>query len=185
MPRLPATAVIFCGGRSTRMGEDKALFRWRGRPLALHVVSRVRPLFAEILVSGDPGRYRCLGMPCVPDPVSGIGPLAGLYAGLLAARTHAVFAVACDMPFLSPGAILTLWTRFRSRDAAVPVSPGGPEPLHAFYSRRLLPSIGRALGGKPRMTSFWGEADVARVPIAELPGGEGSMRDCDTPADLR
>ena len=52
--KLPATAVIFCGGRSTRMGRDKALLDWKGRPLASFVASRVAPVFERVVISGDP-----------------------------------------------------------------------------------------------------------------------------------
>lgn len=161
------------------MGTDKAFLDWRGRPLALHVASRLRPLFSEIVISGDPARYSAFKLPCIPD-LGGAGPLAGLYATLLAARTSAIFAVACDMPFVDPEGVCALWDRLRGFDAAVPVANGTAEPLHAFYSKRLLPAVGRALEGKSRMVGWWGEAAVARVDAASLPGGSWGMADCDT-----
>ncbi|MCE9581137.1 MAG: molybdenum cofactor guanylyltransferase [Planctomycetes bacterium] len=181
---LPATAVIFCGGRSARMGTDKAFLDWGGRPLALHVASRLQPHFAEIVISGDPARYAALGLPCIPD-LGGAGPLAGLYASLFASRTAAIFAVACDMPLVEPRSARALWEHLRGYDAAVPVSGDSREPLHAFYLKRLLPVIGRALEGKARMAGWWGEAAVKRVRAASLPGGADAMTDCDTLEDYR
>ncbi|MEK7468226.1 MAG: molybdenum cofactor guanylyltransferase [Planctomycetota bacterium] len=180
--KLPATAVIFCGGRSTRMGQDKALLEWKGRPLAAVVASRVAPVFERVVVSGDPRIYRQLGLPCIPD-LAGSGPLAGLYATLLESKSPAIFAVACDMPLVEPAAVLALWRRLQGFDAAVPLTRRGPEPLHAWYTRRILPAAGRALQGKGRMTGWWGECEVARVDAASLPGGERGLWDCDTPAD--
>jgi molybdopterin-guanine dinucleotide biosynthesis protein A len=180
--KLPATAVVFCGGRSSRMGRDKALLDWHGRPLALHVATRISPLFEHVAVSGDPARYGRFGFPCIPDR-GGAGPLAGLYASLFEARTAAVFAIACDMPFARLDAIEQLWERLRGFDAAAPVTAHGPEPLHAFYSKRVLPAVGRALGGRASMPSWWGECAVAHVPAGALPGGEGALVDCDTEED--
>lgn len=164
------------------MGRDKALLDWKGKPLALHVAERIAPMFERAVISGSPGLYRGLGLRCVPD-LGGSGPLAGLFATLLDAQTPAIFAIACDMPFADPSAVLELWKRLKGFDAAIPISPSGPEPLHAFYSKRVLPAVGRALEGKARMTGWWGECRVARVNAAGLPGGERGMADCDTPAE--
>lgn len=178
--KLPATAVLFCGGRSTRMGRDKAFLDWHGRPLALHVAARIAPLFDLTVVSGDPATYRSLDLACIPDR-GGSGPLAGLYAGLLAARTEAIFAIACDMPLVEPAEILALWKRLPGFDAAVPVHAGGAESLHAFYTKRVLPAVGRALSGRSSMPSWWGECPVAQVDASGWKG----LADCDSVADYQ
>ncbi len=177
--KLPATAVVFCGGRSARMGRDKALLDWHGRPLAVHVASRLAPLFELTVISGDPARYGKLGFPCVADR-GGAGPLAGLCAVLMETRHAAVFAIACDMPLVDPGAVRVLWERLRGHDGAVPLASHGPEPLHAFYTRRVLPAAARELGGKARVTGWWRECAVRMVPASGLPGGERALADCDT-----
>lgn len=161
------------------MGRDKAFLDWGGRPLALHVARNLATLFTDVFISGDPVRYRRLGLRCVPD-AGGEGPLAGLWASLRAATGNAVFVVACDMPFVSPEAVKALWNRFAARDAAVPVTSSGLEPLHAFYSRRLMPAAGRALAGGAGLTALCEGAEVARVP---LPEGSRSLLDCDTPSE--
>lgn len=182
--RLPAAAVVLCGGRSERMGRDKALLDWGGKPLAAHVAARVAPMFEEVVLSGDPARYGRLGWRCIPDR-GGHGPLAGLCAAFLALPHAALFLVACDMPRTDPGSVAALWPFLRSRDAAVPLAAHGPEPLHAFYSRRVLPAAGRLLAGSGRINGLAGECDVVRVPLALLPGCEGSIEDCDTVREYR
>lgn len=164
------------------MGTDKALLDWKGKPLALHVADRLRPHFGRLVISGDPAKYAKLGLPCIAD-MGGQGPLAGLYSVLFAAETSAVFAVACDMPFVDPDAVRTLWDRLRGRDVAVPVTADGAEPLHAWYAKRALPAVGRALAGKMRMVGFWGEVAVDRIAAERLPGGTRGMLDCDTAQD--
>lgn len=176
---LPATCAVFCGGRSTRMGADKAFLDWKGKPLALHVADRLRSHFEKLVISGDPAKYAKLGLPCVPD-MGGQGPLAGLYSVLFAAETPAVFAIACDMPFVEPAAVRLLWDRLRGHDVAVPVTAEGPEPLHAWYAKRALAAVGRALAGKMRMAGFWGEIDLRRVDAGEIREGARGLLDCDT-----
>jgi hypothetical protein len=73
-----AAAAILAGGRSRRMGVDKALLPLGGTPLIGHVLARLRPLFQEIMIVGDPtGSYRRFGVPVVPDPRPAEGPLTG------------------------------------------------------------------------------------------------------------
>lgn len=182
--KLPAAAVVLCGGRSERMGRDKALLDWGGNPLAAHVAARLAPAFEAVVLSGDPARYGRLGWPCIPDR-GGAGPLAGLCAAFLALPHPALFLVACDMPRTDPASVAALWPFLRSRDAAVPLAAHGPEPLHAFYARRVLPAAARLLAGSGRINGLAGECDVARVPVGLLPGGARSITDCDTEPEYR
>ncbi len=178
---LPATLAVFCGGRSSRMGRDKARLDWGGEPLARSVARTLAPGFADVLISGVPALHGGFGFPCVAD-LCAAGPLAGLQAILLAARTPAIFAVACDMPGVRLPLVRALWEELRGRDAAVPVRGDRPEPLCAFYARRVLPAVSRALDGRARLTGWWGEATIARIPAGQLPGARGAFDDADTPA---
>ncbi|MCC6737712.1 MAG: molybdenum cofactor guanylyltransferase [Planctomycetia bacterium] len=181
--RLPAAAVVLCGGRSERMGRDKALLDWGGKPLVAHVASRLSPAFEEVVLSGDPSRYGRLGWRCIADR-GGAGPLAGLCAAFLALPHAALFLVACDMPRIDAASAVALWPHLRSRDAAVPLAAHGPEPLHAFYARRVLPAAARLLAGSGRINGLAGECDVARVPVERLPGRGRTLEDCDTAGDF-
>ena len=100
--------VVLAGGKSSRMGGgDKALLQLVGRPLLAHVVERLRPQVAEILLNAndDPGRFATFGLPLVADRLTGkMGPLAGIHAGLAWAKANRpesrfVITVAADTPF--------------------------------------------------------------------------------------
>lgn len=142
------TTVILAGGKSRRLGEDKALVKVEGKPLIQMVIERVGCLFDNILVvSPTPSRLAFLqqarGVSLVQDAVPGKGPLGGIYTGLIRSRDRYNFICGCDMPFLNPGLVEFLfgiaWER--DVDAVVPVVAGFPEPLHSIYSKKCLASV--------------------------------------------
>jgi molybdopterin-guanine dinucleotide biosynthesis protein A len=150
--RRPATLIVLAGGRSRRMGQDKALLPIDGRPLIERVVQALAPHFAEVLVSvAEPGRYEFLGRRTVVDRQPGEGPLMGL-ASALAASSHDVnLVVPCDAPDVSVPLALRLLRAARGADAAVPrTAEGRPEPLFAVYRRRTLPRLEAALAAGER-----------------------------------
>ena len=134
------TALILTGGESRRMGQDKARLMLGEKPLLQHVASALQPLFSETVVSVRSIRPDC-NLPQVSDDPKHAGPLAGLAAGLAAAKTPWVFAVACDMPFVGADLIARM-AKFRCGfDAVVPVASGHPQPLAAFYATKTLATV--------------------------------------------
>jgi molybdopterin-guanine dinucleotide biosynthesis protein A len=136
------TGVILAGGRSSRMGSNKALLPFRGGRFIEAIHRQLRTLFAEVLlVTNTPEQYGFLDCPMVLDLHPGMGALAGLQAGLLHSGTPHIFAVACDMPYLDDTLIRTLSERRHRADVVIPEGPHGPEPLHAVYGRTCLPAM--------------------------------------------
>ncbi len=128
------------------MGSDKALLEFDGRPLVVRVAERLS-LVADpvVLASGTPGRLGSLGYREIPDEVAGVGPLAGLVAGLADSPHELTAVVAVDMPFVSPEVLSLLARLRRDEDAVVPVSAAGQEPLHALYARSAIGPLRSAL----------------------------------------
>jgi FdhD protein len=136
------TAVILAGGTSMRMGSNKALLPFGAGLLIEAVYRQLRGIFAEvILVTNTPEQYQFLPCRKVADLYPGMGALAGLHAGIFHSTTPAVFAVACDMPFLNEELIRFLASKLPGFEAVVPCSPTGQEPLHAVYGKECLPEI--------------------------------------------
>ena len=187
------TLAMLAGGRSLRMGKDKALMPFLGRPLILHILERLRPVAAEVLISTNhPEDYAFLGLPLHPDLKPGCGALGGLATVLAAARHPLVAAVACDMPFAS-AQLLEHESRllFESgADVAIPSTPEGREPLHAVYRRETcLPVIQAALeAGEYKMTAWLEKVVVRRVEAEETahfdPDGL-AFWNLNTPEDFR
>lgn len=178
----PLTVLILAGGRSSRMGQDKAWLKLAGAPLVEHVARRLLPLAAEIIFSAnDPRAFEQLisRLP-VParvatDQYPGAGPLAGLHAGLRAAGNDLVLAVATDMPFINRRLVEAMVTACRTADAAIPLvtAPGfdapQPEPLHALYRKSCLPAIEAALNaGRRRAVGFLEDVKVCYLTEGEL-----------------
>ena len=165
----PATCGILAGGGSTRMGANKALLPFQGRPLLARQIEILSPLFETLLLSAnDPEPFRPFGVRCVPDLLSERCALAGIHALLSAATTDLVFVVACDMPFLSAPLIEDLLRRRGDADVVLPVSDRGAEPLHAIYSRRCLPAIeDNARRGRWKADGFHDGLRVVRVRVKD------------------
>jgi molybdenum cofactor guanylyltransferase len=143
------TLCIQAGGQSSRMGEDKALKAFLGRPLIERVVQRLSPIADEVIVTTNhPERYTFLKIPLFSDLKPGRGALGGLYTAIAAARNSLVAVAACDMPFAS-ASLLEAASRLLAQedvDVVIPKSEEGYEPLHAIYRRETcLPAIEAAI----------------------------------------
>lgn len=180
------SAVILAGGRSSRMGSNKALLPYRGGRFIETIHRLLTGMFDEVLlVTNTPEQYGFLPCRMVPDLYEGRGVLAGIHSGLYHSSSSAVFAVACDMPYLSELLIRHLAQQANSRGVVIPESPGGLEPLHAVYGKGCLPAMEAALdAGEQRIVSFFGQVPVQRITAAEMAYADpnlDSFRNINTP----
>jgi molybdopterin-guanine dinucleotide biosynthesis protein A len=162
-------AIILAGGRSTRLGRDKASAPLLGRPLIQHVMDRVTAIAHEVVVVRATGQ-QLPSMECpeplriVDDAYEAAGPLAGLYTGLNDSNCDRAIAVACDMPLLSEALLLELAQRSAGGCDVVMPMLDRPQPLHAVYARSCAVSIRARLEvGERRLTSFLGDVSVCYV----------------------
>ena len=134
---------ILAGGRSSRMGTDKALMALSGEALALKAAATLGRVCKSVSLIGDPARYAPLGLNAVPDNFPGIGPLAGIDAALTATNADRNFILACDMPAVTSEFCAQLIAE--SGDCVVPMhDDGNREPLCAVYGKVCAPAV-RAL----------------------------------------
>lgn len=162
---------VLVGGKSSRMGRDKAMLPYRGKTLVEHIAARVEAAAGSVALVGPPERYRELPFPVIPDRFPGCGPLAGIHAALSASGAEWNLIVACDMPAVSVEFLSNLieLAEGSGRDCLVPVSPSGrAEPLCAVYHRACIPAIERALAGSIRkVTDVFGDLRVAAFSVPE------------------
>jgi molybdenum cofactor guanylyltransferase len=153
------TVVVQAGGQSSRMGEDKALKPFLGRPLIQRVIDRLMPIADEIIVTtNQPAGYEFLNLRLVPDLKPGRGALGGLYTAIASASHPLVAVAACDMPFASR-------TFFESAcrlivqegaDVVIAKTDEGYEPIHALYRREIcLPAIESAISADQWKVISW------------------------------
>ncbi len=134
------TGIVLSGGENRRMGADKAFLKVAGVPMIERVLQSLRKVFQNIIiVTNAPHLYTQYDAVLVTDALEQRGPLTGIYSGLSQAATKYGFVVACDMPFLNPNLISYMAGLAGGEDIVVPLFEGRPEPLHAVYSRNLLP----------------------------------------------
>lgn len=164
----PITGVILAGGNSLRMGQDKALVEISGQTLLKRTVDSLTGIAGELIVVAN-RRLDLAGITCIPDIWKGRGPLGGIHAGLMASSNPTVFAVACDMPFLSKDLIRYMMGLTGDNDVVVPYVNGEYEPMHACYSRKCLGPIERALvNPRPKIIHFYPEVRVRKVSREEI-----------------
>jgi molybdopterin-guanine dinucleotide biosynthesis protein A len=163
--------ALISGGRSSRMGQDKALLPFLGRPLIQRILERLKGVGEQVILSTNrPADYAFLNLPAYPDLKPDCGSLGGLYTALSAAGHSILAAVACDMPFANRDlfkyeALLLSQT---GADVVIPSTPDGLEPLHAVYRREAcLPVIQTALAaGNLKMVGWLPEVSV-RIVLPE------------------
>ncbi|HLP99330.1 MAG TPA: molybdenum cofactor guanylyltransferase [Sideroxyarcus sp.] len=182
------TAVILAGGDSRRMGQDKADLLLDGQTLLQRMTATLQPLFAEVIVSTRQPRP-AIDLPQVCDYPVYAGPLAGLVAGLERANTQWIFAVACDMPFITPAVIEHLAAQRTGCQAVVPMVRGYPQPLAAFYARGCLPEALACINGngKHSLRTLLDRLQVRYVGDEQLLAVDQQLRsffDLDTPQDV-
>ncbi len=165
------TIVIQAGGQSSRMGEDKALKLFLGRPLIQRVIERLFPIADEVIVTTNrPDDYSFLNLRLIADLKPGRGALGGLYTAIASATHPIVAVVACDMPFASATLIETA-SKFlveEEVDVVIAKSEEGYEPLHAIYRRdTCLPAIESAIEADQWKVIVWFPQVKVRVLTPE------------------
>jgi molybdopterin-guanine dinucleotide biosynthesis protein A len=185
----PVSAIVLAGGQSRRMGRDKALIDYQGRPIIAHVVDTLRALSDDIaVVSNQSDLYGSFGARSVPDYEPPCGPLGGIAVGLQAALHPLAVVVACDMPFLNVTLLRWLIDLAEGYDAVVPQTGDEFEPLHAVYRRECYsPIVRRIERSERRVISFFADVRLRPVPEPEWrvldPAGR-SLVNLNTPDDL-
>ena len=135
---------VLVGGKSSRLGTDKALLDFEGKPLAARVAEVVQAAAGRVTIVGPLEKYGHLGLRVIPDPVEDFGPLAGLLAALEDSESPWNLVTACDMPYLDARFLSFLFEEAEAAraDILLPVdSEGNPEPLCAVYSSEARSTI--------------------------------------------
>lgn len=163
------TGLVLAGGQGRRMGGvDKGLQPLHGKPMIAAVLARLAPQVDEILINANQNlaAYSAFGHPVVPDAIGGYaGPLAGLHAGLGAARHALVLTVPCDSPFLPPDLFSRLAAALGAHELAVARTGDQPHPVFALVRASVRPNLAAFLAGGGRKIDAW----YAALRVVEVP----------------
>lgn len=151
------TGVILSGGKSTRMGGNKAFIEIEGTPIIQRIQTLFERLFDEIIIVTDQKElFSNLNAKIYLDLIPNRGVLGGLYTGLFFSSFPFSFCVACDMPFLKESVIKYLIKNIEDSDVIVPKTKDGLQPLHAIYSKNCLEPIKKIIElGKYKIVDFY------------------------------
>jgi molybdenum cofactor guanylyltransferase len=155
--------AVLAGGRSSRLGFDKAHLRLgSGRELIDDLIRKLRLVASDVVIAGgSTEEYLGRHARFVPDARPGTGALGGIYTAVEASPCDWTLVTACDLPFLRTAVLRLLIDRRTDVDAVIPLLGGQPEPTHALYARRCLPAMRASLdAGRLKIASFFPEVRV-------------------------
>lgn len=169
-PGTNVAVFVLAGGKSSRMGEDKAFVRLGGRTLLEQALETARGVADDVRIVGEPLKFAQFA-PVVEDVFPASGPLGGIHAALRASRAELNLMLAVDMPFVSPKLLEFLIKRAESMSAAVTVPRvnGGWQPLCAVYRPEFADAAEKALrAGHYRIDALFDSVPVQAVSEEEL-----------------
>lgn len=148
------TGFILAGGKSSRMGTDKALLSYHGKPLLNNAIELILPFCDTVLVSGNKKEYSVSGIEPVPDIYEDCGPISGIFSVLNHSTTEWNIVLSVDMPFITRKLIEQLIAN-KNGDCVVPKHSLGVEPLIGLYNKSAIETIRQMIeSGDFRMTKL-------------------------------
>lgn len=173
--KLEITGVLFAGGESKRMGQNKAFLEIGGKPLLERNLEVLDSICSEVLIScREPEQYSGYGYQAVADQIKGKGPMGGMYSVLPVAKYDYVFVAACDMPFLNSEAIAYIYEQIEDYKLVLPYVRDRLHPLHAFYHKKVFKVVEKRI--KEDKLRLFDIADECRHKIVNISEEmEGSM----------
>ena len=179
---------IAAGGRSSRMGRDKAWLEIGGRAMIEHVIAALRPVTASVSVIANTPEYARLGLPVFADTNRGIGPLEAIRTSLVNARAPRVALVACDLPFVTSELFSFLLEVKGDHRALVPLDSNERlQPLCAVYSAEALDCVNELIErGERKVSKLFDLIPIKIIAFDELRhlrGAEFFFQNVNTPED--
>jgi molybdenum cofactor guanylyltransferase len=165
-----AMGFVAAGGRSSRMGRDKAWLDLDGRSMIERVIDALVPVTSSVAIIANGPDYSRLGLPVFADEHSNIGPMEAIRTALENTMTPRVVLVACDLPFVTSDLFKLLLNIHDDCDAVIPVGPDEkPQPLCAIYWTQTLPTV-RALiaNGERKISTLFDRVPTRFVEFDEL-----------------
>lgn len=142
------TAIILCGGRSQRMGQDKGLLKLGHITAVEHIYNLLSSVFNNVLFSvNNPDSYKFLDVTVVKDKFMNVGPIGGIHAALEMSSNEKNLVVSCDMPFISEEAIRFICNCSTEKQIVLPRAEGRTQYLFGVYRKSILPQVEKTLTG--------------------------------------
>ena len=148
MKGLPTiSAYILCGGKSLRMGEDKGLVLWQGKPMIEWIIEAIKPITQKIHLVTKNQAYGRFDLPLLEDLYPDKGPVGGIFTSLLNTDTLWNLILSCDVPNISSGTLLELIEETIESQAPIGILSDGQfdYPLIGLYSKGSVDEFEKSL----------------------------------------
>ncbi len=139
------SAYILAGGKSSRMGTDKGLLLFHGKPLIERIIEELNVVFESVTIVSNNPEYEKFRLEVVKDLIENIGPAGGIHSAMNHATAEKIFVVSCDMPFINHEAVEYIVENSGEAQIAVPLFQRSVQPLFGLYSVNCLPQWSRLL----------------------------------------
>ena len=167
--KIIISGFVIAGGNSRRMGTNKALLLFEGKPLLQHIINTIEPFCDKVFISGQKADYTRLGIKMVPDLYSDCGPIAGIFSALNYSVSDWNLLVSVDVPFVNDELFLFLISNIGGYDCIIPTNSSGFEPLIGLYNRRTLPVIEEMIKSRDyRLTNLLSKINTRYVDCSHL-----------------
>lgn len=186
-PSNDITGFILAGGKSRRMGSDKGLLNYNGRPMVQYSIDLLSEFCSRIIISTSNPAYNVFGLETIPDILPDIGPMGGIYSCLKASKTSMNICLPCDIPQMDRSILEYIINYADGSSCIVPCTPF-PEPLVAIYPTTVIPIMEQLIHeGKYKMTGIFNIAPVKYLKAEEFPGKDAVryFRNLNSPIDMK
>jgi molybdopterin-guanine dinucleotide biosynthesis protein A len=140
------TAVILCGGKSTRMKQNKSFLQLGNQTAIERAVCLMKSQFGNVvIVANEPEAYQFLGLQIFSDIYPNRGPLAGIHSALVNTLTDKLFIISCDIPLITANIVRFIVDYPSQKTIIVPIADGFVQQLCGVYSKDCLPTVERIL----------------------------------------
>ncbi len=135
---IKINGYILAGGKSSRMGTDKGLLQFRGKPLIGYTIEKLKPAVSELVIVSNNSDYSAFGLEVISDIIKDAGPAGGIHSALNHTKSKLNIIVSCDMPFISIETINFLIRNSGNSQIVLTEHNNKKEPLFALYSKDCL-----------------------------------------------
>lgn len=177
------TGILLSGGKSLRMGSDKAFVKINEQPMITYPLKVLEAWCSQILISANNAKLDFLGYPVIRDEIPDIGPLGGLYSCLKQSSNEINLLIACDMPQVTGTLLDRMLCLANQHEVVVPVINQHVEPLFALYQKNILSRIKQSIDEKRySMRKFLSKLDVYYFEIE--PSEVSEFLNVNTPSEI-
>lgn len=173
---MKATGVILAGGKSSRMGSDKGLINFKGKPMIQHIIDTLESMNVPIIIIANNDAYRDFGYPVFKDIIPEKGPIGGIYTALRHSDNDKNIVVSCDTPFVSNSLLQLLLDNSENQLVTIPEFEGQEHPLIGIYDKKAIDVFKTQLANDDlKLRTANKKLNVNVVSTTEIPKMMGRM----------